>query len=605
MNFSGISRIPELEFLQKWIIIGTLLGIIAGLGAIVFYASLELTTELLTTGITGFNPPDSGDTLEKTLSWSPPDNPLLLVLVITFACFISGVIVYRFAPEAEGHGTDAAIASFHKAGGEIRTRIPVIKTIASALVIGSGGSAGREGPTAQISAGIGSLVAKLLKLSVRDRRIAVAVGIGAGVGSIFKAPLGGAILAAEILYIRDFETDALMPGFVASTVGYVVFCSFHGYEPTFSFPDVSIHPIQLPFFALTGLICGFFGILYVTTFYKSREVFSRFVEKNNIPVYMKPALGAFITGVLAVILMEIFPEEKGAAGLGILGMGYGFLQLAMYNMLPLQVMLVIGITKILSTSFTIGSGGSGGVFAPGLVIGGMIGGSVGVILHSIFPTIITTDLIPAFVAVGMISLFGGVSKAPIAVMIMICEMTGNYTLFFPAMVSVAISYIITGKRTIYVEQVETKAESPAHRAEMLIDVLEDIKVEEAMVPEDKVVTVSLNNTILDVMRIVEETGHLGYPVMEKGELAGIITFEDIEKVPVEKRAEIPVKEVMTKEVVHVYPDDNLETALKRLVSYDVGRLPVVDRNNEKRLIGLLTRSDIMKAHAREVAELGR
>ncbi|HID43328.1 MAG TPA: CBS domain-containing protein [Archaeoglobaceae archaeon] len=605
MSFRGIAKIPELEFLQKWIIIGILLGIIAGSGAIAFYASLEFTTSLLTTVVTGFDPPDSGNTLEETLNWHPPENPLLLIPVITIACFISGLIVYGLAPEAEGHGTDAAIASFHKAGGEIRTRIPIIKTIASSLVIGSGGSAGREGPTAQISAGIGSLVAKLLKLSVRDRRIAVAVGIGAGVGSIFKAPLGGAILAAEILYIKDFETDALMPGFVASTVGYVVFCTYHGYEPTFSFPDVIIHPVQLPFFALTGLICGFFGILYVTAFYRTHEVFSSFFKQHNLPVYLKPAVGALITGLLAVTLMEIFPDEKGAAGLGILGMGYGFLQLAMYNMLPLKIMFLIGVAKILSTSFTIGSGGSGGVFAPGLVIGGMVGGATGAVLHSIFPTIVTTDLIPAFVAVGMIALFGGISKAPIAVMIMICEMTGNYSLFFPAMVSVAISYIITGKRTIYIEQVETKADSPAHRAEMLVDVLEDIKVREAMVPEDRVVIVSPHNTILDVMKMVEETGHIGYPVMEKGEIVGIITFEDIEKVPVEERAERLVRDVMTEDIIHIHEDDSLEVALKKLVSYDIGRLPVVDRHNKKKLIGLLTRSDIMKAHAKEVAELGR
>jgi CIC family chloride channel protein len=333
-------------------------------------------------------------------------------------------------------------------------------------------------------------------------------------------------------------------------------------------------------------------------------MFSNFFTKNKIPLYFKPALGALITGLLAILLMKIIPEEGGIAGLGILGMGYGFLQLAMFNMLPLKVMFVIGVAKILSTSFTIGSGGSGGVFAPGLIIGGMIGGSVGIVLHYFFPYIITTDIIPAFVPVGMIALFGGVSKAPIAVMIMICEMTGNYSLFFPSMVAVATSYIITGSRTIYTEQVDTKADSPAHRAEMLVDVLEEVEVSEAMVPEYDVITVSPKDTVLEVMKLIEESGHLGYPVVENSEMIGIITFEDIEKVPVEERAETFVEDVMTREIIVTYADDVLENALRKLVSHDIGRLPVVDRQNEKKLIGLLTRSDIMKAHAREVAELG-
>jgi CIC family chloride channel protein len=235
----------------------------------------------------------------------------------------------------------------------------------------------------------------------------------------------------------------------------------------------------------------------------------------------------------------------------------------------------------------------------------MIGGAVGMMLNSLFPHLITTDVLPAFVAVGMIALFGGVSKAPIAVMIMICEMTGNYSLFFPAMVAVATSYIITGKRTIYREQVNTKAESPAHRAEMLVDVLEDVRVREAMVSGKEVIAVSPQNTVLDVMRLVENSGHIGYPVIDNGELVGIITFEDVEKIPVEERETKLVKDVMTKDIISVYPDDNLETALKKLVGYNIGRLLVVDRKNERRLIGLLTRSDIMKAHAKKVSELGK
>lgn len=601
MNLRQTIKVPEL--LQKWIIIGVVLGVVAGLSAIAFFVALDTAEQFFTTQIAGFHPPQAGESMEEIGDWTAPTDLILLIGVITFGGLLCGLLVYTFAPEAEGHGTDAAIASFHRWSGLVKTRIPFIKMISSAIVIGSGGSGGREGPTAQISAGVGSLAAKALKLSVKDRRIAVAVGIGAGIGSIFKAPLGGALLASEILYKRDFESDALIPGFVASTVGYVIFATYDGYEPTFAFPDIVIPPAQLPFFALNGLICGIAGIAYVSMFYRTHNVFTSFFKRYNLPRHLKPALGMFITGLLAVALITIFPQDNGIAGLGVLGMGYGFLQMAMYNMLPLQIMFIIGIAKILSTSLTIGSGGSAGVFAPGLVIGGMIGGSVGVVLNSLFPEMIPTAVLPAFVAIGMIALFGGVANAPISVMIMICEMTGNYSLFLPAMVAVAISYLITGKRTIYVEQMDTKADSPAHRGEMLVYVLENIKVDRAMVPAKDVISVSPLDTVLVVMKLIEETGHIGYPVIENGELIGIIAFEDVEKIPVEERSDTRVSSVMTSDPVTIYPDDNLEVALRRLVKYDIGRLPVVERGNEKKLVGFISRPNIIKAHARELLQL--
>jgi CIC family chloride channel protein len=591
-------EVLELGYLQKWGLIGIIVGIIAGLGAIVFYTLLEYGTYYFLGYGASFFPPKSGVGPEA-LNWIPPENPLLLVAVITLGGLASGLIVYTFAPEAEGHGTDAAIASFHRAEGKVRARIPLIKTIASVLTIGSGGSAGREGPTAQVSAGFGSIVAGLLKLGPRDRRIALAIGVGAGIGSIFKAPLGGAILAAEILYIRDFETEALIPGLIASTVGYIIFCSYDGYEPLFMFPGVQISALQIPFFMFTGLICGIFGLVYVFMFYRTHELFSNLFKRIGLPPHFKPALGAFITGLLVVFLMKILDP---AVGLGALGMGYGFLQLAMYNLLPLEVMLGLAFVKIVTTSLTIGSGGSGGVFAPGLVVGGMVGGAVGMMLHLLFPSIIPQDVVPAFVVIGMIALFGGISKAPIAIMVMICEMT-NYMLLFPAMAAVAISYIITGKHTIYKEQAETRVESPAHRSEMLIDVLETIEVRDAMTPAEKVVAVSPKNAVLDLPRHIEKTGHMGYPVVDGGRLVGIITFEDVEKIPVEKRGETKVGEVMARNLIVTYPDESLEVALKKLADNNIGRLPVVAREDERELLGILTRSDIMRAHAREIRRL--
>ncbi len=590
-------KLPEAASVVKWNLIGIIVGVIAGFGAIVFYTLLEYCTYWFLGVGAGYHPPKAGIV---TIEWIPPSDPLRLIAVLTFGGLISGLIVYTFAPEAEGHGTDAAIRSFHKEEGRIRARIPIIKTIASAITIGSGGSAGREGPTAQISAGYGSIVANLLKLGPKDRRLALAVGLGAGIGSIFKAPLGGALLSAEILYKRDFEVEALVPGLIASVIGYIIFCSYDGYEPVFKFPEVHISVLHVPFFMLEGIVCGIFGLIYVFTFYRTHGFFSSFFKRTKLPPHLKPALGAFITGVFVVLVAKFYDP---IAGYGALGMGYGFLQLAMYNMLPLQIMLALAIVKIIATSLTIGSGGSGGVFAPGLVIGGMVGGVIGLLMHGLFPDIVTLDVVPAFVAIGMISLFGGISKAPISVLIMICEMTKNYELLFPGMAAVAISYMITGDYTIYIEQVNTRADSPAHRMEMSVDILQNVKVKDAMVPAERVMTVSPNNTVLEVLDLIEKTGHMGFPVVEDSKLVGIITFQDVESVPIEERAEKKVADVMTRNVVVAYPDETLEDALIKLVERDIGRLPIVERGNERKLVGLITRSDIMKAHAREVAKL--
>ncbi len=221
-------------YLQKWVILGAMIGVVAGLGAILFFEAIDICTRLFL-GLADYTPPvpaGEGATVVES-----PGRLWMIPIVTTLGGLIAGVIVFTLAPEAEGHGTDAAIDAFHHKAGHIRARIPPIKLVASAVTIGSGGSAGREGPTAQIAAGFGSWVSEVLHLSAEDRRIALAVGMGAGIGAIFKAPLGGAILAAEILYIRDFELAAIVPGFIASVVGYTIFGAWAGWTPVFGEPE--------------------------------------------------------------------------------------------------------------------------------------------------------------------------------------------------------------------------------------------------------------------------------------------------------------------------------------------------------------------------------
>jgi CIC family chloride channel protein len=264
-----VSGFESPRSLLKWAVISTVIGIVAGIGAIAFYAAIHLATSVFLGSIVGYRPPDpAGEGQMGVMSFWASAHPWLLPVITTLGGLVAGIIVCTLAPEAEGHGTDAAIAAFHQ-GKSIRARIPLIKLVASAITIGTGESAGREGPAVQISAGFGSILATLLKLDEQDRRIALTTGIGAGIGAIFRAPLGGAILAAEILYTNDLEIEAIIPAFIASLVGYSLFGVWLGWNPIFTPPEklTFSSPPQLLYYVALGLLCGGIGLLYTRGFY--------------------------------------------------------------------------------------------------------------------------------------------------------------------------------------------------------------------------------------------------------------------------------------------------------------------------------------------------
>ncbi len=250
--------------LAKWLGLGLAIGLVAGLGAIVFTWSIDFSTHLFLGTLAGYTPPSALGEGQAKITGA--GRPWLFPIIVAAGGLISGAIVYRFAPEAEGHGTDAAINAFHHKGGKVRARVPLIKLIASSITIGSGG---REGPTAQISAGFGSLLATWLKMDVASRRIAMVVGMGPGKSNRYRAPLGGAVMAAEILYLHDLEVEALILALVASIVGYSVYSSVYGWSPIFGSNLGGLtfdNPLQLVYYALLGLICGLIGIFYSKSF---------------------------------------------------------------------------------------------------------------------------------------------------------------------------------------------------------------------------------------------------------------------------------------------------------------------------------------------------
>ncbi len=456
--------IKSLEYFQKWLVFGIIIGVVSGFGALLFYYSIIYAQALFLGGIAGVHlPVPVGEGTQHFVQ----GNRFLIPISLLLGGLLSGFLVYKFAPEAEGHGTDAMIDAFHRKRGKIRRRVPIIKALASAITIGSGGSGGREGPTAQISAGISSFLSDLLKLDYKDRRIAVLVGTGAGIGTIFKAPIGGALLAVEVPYKRDFETGALFPAIVASAVGYTIFGFIVGFQPIFGYYLGAFNPTDLPLYAALGVITGLFVIFYVRIFYGMQKLFKHLKIRNHV----KPMIGAI--GVAAIALF--FPE--------VMGVGYGWVQiffnlglnsLPTYGLPLLLIVTLLPFAKIFATSFTISSGGSGGVFAPGIFIGASIGLLFGLMVNYAVPTF-GISVVP-FVIIGALAFMGAAGKVPISVLLMVTEMTGSMQLLPAAMVAVALSYLVSGSHTIYKSQVPTRRDSPAHKNEYSMPMMENIKL---------------------------------------------------------------------------------------------------------------------------------
>lgn len=587
--------IGEVGVIKELLILAIILGLLAGIISIIFYEFLNLIMKMTLSSFSGYISPDPGE------NWGivpPPKYPWIIPIITAIGGLISGIIVYTFAPEAEGHGTDAAIAAFHRFAGRIRFRVPIIKMIASSITIGTGGSAGREGPMAQIGSGLGSILASLMKMDVYKKRIAVAIGLGAGVGTIFKAPLGGAIFGMEVLYKRDFEVEALLPAFIASTIGYAIFGLYSGYKHIFEMPIVAFkNPIEIPFYILLGITTAIIGWIYIKIFFGVKELFF----KVRIPPYIKTMIGGFVTGLAGIF----FPQ--------ILEMGYGWITIFSHGVFPLTstgvdwiigtdwsiiiiTLFILALLKIIVTAFTIGSGGSGGVFAPGLFIGSLVGISLGLVYLNLFPgTIMEPDTFIASAAIiGMMSLFAGVSKAPISVLIMVSEMTGGYELIAPAMLSISLSYLLTWNYTIYPEQVIDRFHSPAHIKEYYREILDEIIVREAM--RKDFYSINRNMSVKEALTTMIREKIRELYVTEDNKLIGRVSFDELIRIPIDMQENVKVEDIMSKRYIVVYPDDNLHNVLKLMMKNKLEQVPVVEREDGLKIVGLITRMDIIEAH---------
>jgi chloride channel protein, CIC family len=448
------------------------IGLVAGLGAVAFYFLWFQATGFFLGTLVGITYPQAGAPAGGIVIWNSSfPRILLLPAVMGLGGLATGLIAQRLAREVGGDGTDGTIHAFHRQDGRIRFRVPILRIIAASLTLGTGGAGGREGPSSQIGGGFGSWWGTVLNLSTKERRIALATGLGAGVGAIFRAPLGGAIYAAEIFYTQDFEPEVFFPAIVASVISYSVYGSFYGFATLFALPSGGIdwNIPQIPLYGLLGLVCAGVGVLFVRMFQRTR----RWFELQPWPIALRVTFGMFVASLLVLAVYFALPWGNHFASLASLNVGYGFVQAAMLGQIGLSTLVPLSITAILvtivlrmtTTSLTVGSGGAAGLFGTSVVLGGLIGTAIGAIFHSVAPSVVSVPEISAFAVVGMMTFFGGISKAPLAVLVMVVEMTGSYSLLVPAMLSIFVAYIATGPSQIFSEQERTRLDSPAHREE--------------------------------------------------------------------------------------------------------------------------------------------
>ncbi len=579
----------------KWIFYYVLIGLIAGLGAIVFHYLCHIGSYFFLDWMAGYRPPHPAGEAPLFHSSATSFTRWMLLVVPTLGGILSGWLVYTFAPEAEGHGTDAAIDAYHNKGGFIRGRIPIIKTIASAITLTSGGSGGREGPIAQIGAGFGSFLATKLKLSERERGIMLAAGMGAGVGAIFRAPLAGALFAAEVLYREpEFESDVIIPAGIASVVGYCVFCLVFGWGSLFHTQGFKFqNPLELGPYTVLAFVLVVFGVIYVKSFYGIH----RFFKSLQIPNHLKPAVGGLCTGAIGYFFL---PET--------LSFGYGFAQQALDNQFthqfPTIFLLGLAVGKILTTSFSIGSGGSGGVFGPSIVIGGAIGGAVGRMFHAWMPDIVTQP--GAFVVVGMAGFFAAVSNTPISTIIFVSEMTNSYHLLLPSLLVCSIAFLLSKKWSIYEKQVPSKVDSNAHRGDFFVDVLAALRVRELLPELRTVEMIQENMSFSEFRNIFSSSDQHYFPVVnQQKKLTGIFSINDIRGVIFDQGIGdlVRMKDISTDKIIFTTPSEDLNEVLKKFTTRNLNRLPVVKEEDHASFLGMLDRREVIQFYNKRVQEI--
>ncbi len=571
-----------------------LIGLFSGVGAYGFNILLSFAESLTFSHLIGYDPGvPAGDLFFSAHESSNQISYLWLFFLPAIGGLLSGLIIYFLCPEAAGGGTDSLIQAFHFNEGKIPAKLPFYKALVTILTLASGGSGGKEGPTAQIGAGFGSTLGSILGVGARARRTLMLAGTAGGLGAIFRAPLGGAITAVEMVYKEDIESDSLVPCILSSVTAYLTYSSFAGRGAVFAVAEYSLSDYRhIPFYIALGLLCFFIGYIFVNFYHFIQDHFSVW----SIPNYLKPAIGGLMVGSIAIF----FPE--------VLGSGFGLLQ-KMVNGDHLEsfhfslngpiFFLSIALVKIVSTSFTVGSGSSAGLLGPSFFIGGMLGGFVGSVAQILFPGM--GVLIFPFMLVGMGSFFAGVARAPIAGMVMVCDMIGSYELLPPLMIVSVIAAILSNKISIYRHQVQNRFQSPSHHWDMNQDIMDRISISKHFKEFRKFAVVLDSTPLTELQSKAPGIQASDFILTDQNQkYKGIISLRKNRILPEfeEHLAMLITCDEIVQEVPGVSPTDTLGKGLRILLQYDVDKVAILGDQNK--CLGYLRYIDLFHAYQSEI-----
>ncbi|RME76558.1 MAG: chloride channel protein [Planctomycetota bacterium] len=585
-------------YLGRLFVFCILVGIVAGLGAIFFHGLLDLAKFIFLEKIMGYV---SGYPLGEPPIFSDhgatPLRRWLFFIIPTLGGLLSGLIVFSIAPEAEGHGTDAAISAYHHKGGKVRGRVPWVKIIASAFTIGTGGSGGREGPIAQIGSAFGSMLGKWFHLSRKERSILFIAGLGAGIGAIFRAPLAGALFASEVLYKNmEFEHEVLVPTILSSIIAYSVFAIPFGWHPLFQTPSFSFHnPLELISYTVLALALAGAAWIFVKLFYSTRDFF---LLKITLPPHVKPAIGGLLSGAIAFFISQ-----------DTLATSYGFLQKLFLVQLDASWILplaLFALMKMATTSFSIGSGGSGGVFGPSVVIGGAVGGVVGIFLHEY--TFLYVHDPRAFIMVGMAGFFAAAANTPVSTVIMVSELTGNYALLPPTLWVSIVAFVFARKFSLYENQLDNHLQAPTHTGEFMEQILENLKVKEYLVvegPYQNYHSFRPETTFEEMLKAFSHLSQTVFPVIDKdNRFLGVVEAATLRKLLGEKGLEaLVIAQDLLVKPHSVTPKDSMLKVMELLVEKDANEVVILDEKDPQKLLGFITRNDFVDFYDREMMKL--
>jgi CIC family chloride channel protein len=521
-------------------------------------------------------------------------------------CFVA-VIVLKYAPETKGHGIPQVMEAYALRGGKINPRVPLLKSISSAITIGSGGSVGREGPIAQIGAGIGSIFAEYFKFNKRETKTMVVAGLSSALAATFNAPLGGALFGIEVI-AGGIIGFALLPVILASVVAVAISQAILGAAPSFISPTFTMSGfVELPFFLVLGIALGIISVVMIRGLY----IVEDFFEHLRVWKYSLPAIGGLLTGITALIVLYLNaplgytvtapPGELNYPA--IMASDYFFMDAVLLGQVGLGALIIFGILKIIATWFTLGSGGSGGFFAPTFFVGAAFGGAMGILFDTALPGVAEKPMI--FALVGIAALFAGVERSPITCIVMIMEMTGDFLMILPLMIAVSSAYLVSSLiEPNSVETLKLVRRGIHIRQGRHIGALHTIKVSEIMTKEPTTLSPLMKTS--EVLEIIDKTHHTKFPVVDDfNNVLGILIAEDLFHEPPEDGHERTVQELMNPEFLHLSPQCTMDSAMKEMIKRDEGHAVIVDPKDPRRMLGYITKADVLKAYDLSIIRLQR